>query len=392
VHGTVIAQGRRIRIRRSTRLPARPDLCEEADAERCRIEKEIRGEISGGPRRGPHVSIAAKAYLSRKRERPLGPSSVAVIKEITAEFGLRQIGDILESEWSAFVDARHVDNKSQTRERFLNSLLAFLAWCAAKPRYWGTVPAIDRDKTARNVRRRAKRAVTDLSPRLIEFMLSYAAPHLAAQLWTEWSTGGRVSSILHGCRLCDVMLAEGREQITFHDTKNNETVTAVLHPRAAQAIRDYLEVRGRLHDREGKLFCTHRGRPYSEKSYGTQNKTAFNAMKRRAQKALRGTVFVEARQFMARGDTQAAARLVSDARGEHRLIGRVTQHWFRHLLATRFRGDIKGAMAQGGWIDERSVMGYTLDAPEHRRQIVVTFDKDIFGTSLTRGGNASSKK
>jgi site-specific recombinase XerC len=384
IHGTIVAQGRRIRVRQSSRIPAQPERYEEADDERRRIEKEIRGELTGGPCPGPYVSIAAEAYLNRKRRRRLGQTSVGVVQEITAEFGLRRVGEIRESEWSAFVDARHARNTSQTRERYLNSLLAFLTWCGDKPRRWGSVPAIDRDKEARNPRRRAKRAVTDMSPDLIAFMLDHAAPHLQAQLWTEWSTGARVSSILHGCRLCDVILAEGREQITFHNTKNGETVTAVLHQRAAQAVREYLKVRGRLHDREGPLFRTHKGRPYSKNSQGTQNKTAFNTMKRRARKALRRSVFSEARQLITQGNRQAAIELVANTRAAHRLIGRVTQHWFRHLLATRFRSDIKAAMDQGGWVDERSVMGYTLDAPEHRRQIVGTFDDGLFRTSLTR--------
>ena len=230
-------------------------------------------------------------------------------------------------------------------------------------------------------------------PRLIDFMLGHAAPHLAAQLWTEWSTGARVSSILHGCRLCDVILAEGREQITFHDTKNGETVTAVLHPRAAQAIRDYLKVRGRLHDREGPLFLTHRGKPYSEDTEGTQNKTAFNAMKRRARKALRRATLREGSPAC-RPWRPRRAELVANTRAAHRLIGRVTQHWFRHMLATRFRGDIKGAMEQGGWVDERSVMGYTLDAPELRRQVVASFDDGIFGatdTPMTRDGSGRER-
>jgi site-specific recombinase XerC len=332
--------------------------------------------------------------LNRKRKRALGRTTVKVIQEITAAFGLRRVGEVLESEWSAFVDARHAGNSSETRERFLNALLGFLSWCAKKPRRWGTIPVIDRDKEARNPRRRRRRAVTDLSPRLIDFMLGHAAPHLAAQLWTEWSTGARVSSILQGCRLCDVILADGREQITFHDTKNGETVTAVLHARAAEAIREYLKVRGRLHDREGPLFLTHRGKPYSAETEGTQNKTAFNAMKRRARKALRRSTFEKARQFLDRGDRDAAADLVASGRAAHRLIGRVTQHWFRHMLATRFRGDIKGAMEQGGWIDERSVMGYTLDAPEHRRKVVASFDDGLFGTpdtALTRDGATQRK-
>jgi hypothetical protein len=317
-----------------------------------------------------------------------------VVQEIVREFGMRLVGEVLESEWSAFVDARHADNSSETRERNLNSMLGFLAWCAEKPRRWGTLPVIDRDKEARNPRRRKRRAVTDLSPRLIDFLLGHAAPHLAAQLWTEWSTGARVSSILHGCRLCDVILAEGREQITFHATKNGETVTAVLHHHAARAIRDYLKVRGRLHDREGPLFLTQLGKPYSSATEGTQNKTAFNNMKRRARKALRVSAFEKARQLKARGDQQAMSDFVTSTRAEHRLIGRVTQHWFRHMLATRFRGDIKGAMEQGGWVDERSVIGYTLDAPELRRKTVRSFDDGLFdgsSTSLTRDASNCKK-
>ena len=156
---------------------------------------------------------------------------------------------------------------------------------------------LDRDKEARNPRRRARRSVQDLSLPLIEHLIAHASPHLAAQLWTEWSTGARVSSILHGCRLSDLILAPGREQITFHGTKNGETVTAHLHPRAAAALRAYLEVRGRLHDREGPLFLTHRGEPYSAASFGVQNRTAFTAMKRRARAALRRQGMAEARRM-----------------------------------------------------------------------------------------------
>jgi hypothetical protein len=50
------------------------------------------------------------------------------------------------------------------------------------------------------------------------------------------------------------------------------------------------------------------------------------------------------------------------------LLGRVTQHWIRHMLATRLlRKDPRAAMEQGGWLDIRSVIGYAQDVPEHRR-------------------------
>ena len=377
LNGTIVVKGRRIRVRKSTGIQARADLWEEADKERLRIEEEIRGQITGETSPGPFLAIAAELYLTQYRERPLGKTSVDYIKASIRKFGMRRPGDIAELEWSKWIDKRCEGGRSTSRERLINTILAFLNWCASKPRRWGTPPTIDRDKAARNPRRRARRQVNDMSLWLIEFLISHAAPHLAAQIWTEWSTGARVSSILHGCSLSDLILAPGREQITFHDTKNGETVTAHLHPRAAAALRAYLPVRGRLHDREGPLFLTHRGLPYSNKSAGVQNKTAFIAMKRRARVALRRDGISKARQLLQIGKVADAETHVEEMRANHRLLGRITQHWFRHLLATKMRGDIRAAMDQGGWIDERSVMAYTIDVPEHRRRLVNMLDEDF---------------
>ncbi len=389
IHGTLVAQGRAIRIRKSTKLPARAELWEEADNERIAFERDLRRESRGEVCRGPYLSIAAEHYLKRARRRPLGATSILYIERAAKEFGLRHVGDIHESEWSKWIDGCCRNVKSATRERMLNTIVAFLSWCARKPRRWGTAPSFDRDKEARNPRRRARRPVKDLSMALI----AHASPHLAAQMWTEWSTGARVSSILHGCRLSDLILAPGREQITFHDTKNGETVTAHLHARAAEALRGYLKVRGRLHDREGPLFLTERNKPYSTRSCAVQNRTAFEGMKRRARAALRKDGLAQARALAQSGQLEAAAAVVARLRGEHRLLGRITQHWFRHLLATKMRGDIRAAMDQAGWIDERSVMAYTIDVPEHRRRLVDHLDSDgSVDTPLTRDGRETVKK
>lgn len=220
---------------------------------------------------------------------------------------------------------------------------------------------------------------------LIELLISQAAPHIKPQIWTEWTSGARVSSILRGCMLSDLVLAEGREQLTFRDTKNGETVTSMLHPRAVEAIKEYLKIRGRLHDREGPLFLTHRGKPYSKDSDGVQNKTAFNAMKRRARTVLRKGGFAEARRLKREGDLERMAAVVDQTRADHRLLGQVTQHWFRHMLATGMRGDIRAAMDQGGWLDERSVLGYMIDQPDHRRAIVNQLDS-FFRRETLPGG------
>jgi hypothetical protein len=66
-----------------------------------------------------------------------------------------------------------------------------------------------------------------------------------------------------------------------------------------------------------------------------------------------------------RGQHKAAAELRGRAEADAALIGKVTQHWFRHRLATvLLRKDPRAAMEQGGWLDIRSVIGYSHDVPE----------------------------
>src|SRR5262249_44944714 len=88
IHGTVITQGRSIRVRKSTGLQARSDLWEDAEAERLRIETQIRGELKGEVSRGPHVSIAADKYLTQPRSRPLGQTSIAYVQAAVVKFEL----------------------------------------------------------------------------------------------------------------------------------------------------------------------------------------------------------------------------------------------------------------------------------------------------------------
>jgi hypothetical protein len=54
---------------------------------------------------------------------------------------------------------------------------------------------------------------------------------------------------------------------------------------------------------------------------------------------------------------------------------KVTQHWFRHWLATLMvRKDPRAGMEQGGWLDIRSLLAYAHDVPEYRRQVVFGID------------------
>jgi integrase len=212
---------------------------------------------------------------------------------------------------------------------------------------------------------------------LIALLITHAALHLRGQMAIHWSTGARVSSLIYGCRLCDYLAAPGREQITFHDTKNGRRVEAAVSSFAATLMTEYLAWRGRLADREGPLFLTDRRRPYAKpksgKQSGGQTKTAFKGMVRRTVAALRREALVEAARLRRAGQGAAARdhwRAVRD--GDIALVKQLTPHWFRHLLATNWlaTGDTRSTMEQGGWRDARSVIRYAHDVPERRRKLV----------------------
>lgn len=375
LHGTIRVNDRPVRVRQSTGLPARPDTWDAAERKRLETEREIWDAIVEGRSPSVPVESAAYHYLNAPRARPLGATSVAHVKKATIAFRGRLLAKIAQHEWVAFVDQQTKGRKAETRERFLNSVVGFLHYCGKPARGWiKVIPAFERDNKARNPTTRSKRPVQLLAPELVMLMIDHAAPHLAAMMAIEWSTGARVKSVIYGCRLCDLVLAEGREQITFHDTKNGKPVTAALHPWVARVVARYLEVRGRLHDREAPLFLRPDGEPYSEagRFRSGQNRTAFNAMKRRTAATIRRRAAAAARAALRRGDRAAARETILQGKEAARLVGRVTQHWFRHMLATQMlqKGDLKAAMDQGGWLDPRSVLSYAHDVPEHRRAIV----------------------
>lgn len=374
VTGSVRVAGRSIRLRKGLGFPATAATYDAAWAEARRLETEIEDEISGTRSRGDAVALAADAYLAFPRGRPLGATAVRIVKEIAARFVLRRLNEIAPEEWKTWVDVRHAGNASDSRERFLNTVCAFQAFAVAHHGLAKTV-AFARDKKARNPRRRKRRRVDDLRPDLIALLFESAHITLRAQMAAEWSTGARVSSVLYGARICDVILAPGRETIIFRDTKNGTDVTAALHPSAAAILREYAAWRGALHDREAPFFLTFRRKPYRDngRAGGGQNKTGFNAAKRRARRRLLDDAFRRARELRGGWRKEALAVLL-EAREDARLLRRVTQHWFRHLLATRMRHDLRAGMEQGGWLDERSIMGYIHDVPAARRAAVAAFD------------------
>ncbi len=330
------------------------------------------------------MSVAARAYLEAPRERPMAPSAIRIVQAIVSRYPGKRLNGISEREWKEWVDARQKGNKPATRERFLNGVTAFLRF-AKKHHGLDRTPEFVRDKKARNPAKRARRRVEDLRPDLIWRLFNACHIAIKAQLAVQWATGGRVSSLLYGARLADLILAKGREQITYRNTKNGKDVPAALNPTAAAIMRDYLTWRGNLHDREGPLFLTPKKEGYADngRAWGGQNKTGFNAAKRRARAGALADAFARSRKLRAAGKRQEALQALLEARNEVRLLRRVTQHWFRHLMATRMaHRDMRAAMDQGGWDDHRSLMGYVHDVPERRRALVSEFDD--LGTFLTR--------
>jgi hypothetical protein len=404
-HGTLRVNGRSIRVRKSLGLAVAAVTEDQARTELESYVDDLKAIATGKVRRGDPVGIAAAAYLSLPRGRPLRPSSISIVKEVVARFGMRRFNEVAGREWNVWIDGEHTEvgfkpgrmtgRSASTRERFLNSVLAFLAF-AKRHHGLAALPAFERDKKARNPNRRVRRRVEDLRPDLVQLLFDSAHISIRAQLAVERATGARVSSVLFGVRLCDLVLGKKRAQITFRGTKNGEDVTAVLDGSTASVLRDYLKWRGMLHDREAPLFLTWLRKPYIDNGRvaGGQNKTGFRAAKRRACKLILDRATATAAQLRARGKAGPAKSLLDQAGADAALLRRVTQHWFRHRLATLWlRKDPRAAMEQGGWLDIRSVIGYSHDAPEYRRQIAT--EMDDLGTAgqirMTSAGRRQSQ-
>jgi hypothetical protein len=375
--GRIRIKGRSIRVRASTGLAALAANREAAEECRRQKEQEVRDAVLWGIHPTVPLAVAAEAYLNRQRKRPLNAIDVSRIKELDRKFGARHLNEITEAEWNKFVDARMAERAAVTRERYIDLVLSFLTWCKAPPQRWlsADLPAFNRDREAREHKEARARRVGELRPELIALLIEHAAPHLRGQMAIKWTSGARVSSIIYDCRLCDYLAAPGREQITFHDTKNGDRVEASVNPWAAAIMAEYLAWRGRLEDREARLFLTHRRRPYKDngKAAGGQTKTGFKGMRRRTIATLRREALTESARLRRAGQGAAARDHWRAVRhGDIALLAKLTPHWFRHLLATNLlaTGDLKSTMEQGGWRDARSVMRYAHDVPERRRQLV----------------------
>jgi integrase len=150
----------------------------------------------------------------------------------------------------------------------------------------------------------------------VERLLAACAPHLRPLVMFLLGTGARMSEALYlDWRELDLAGAH----VTFLDTKNGEARGVPLHSRLVAELRA-------LRHKQGRVFRTHAGLPYSEKdSGGGQIKTAFRGACRRAG------------------------------------IGDFSPHDCRHTWATwhyAANRDLIALMKLGGWKSERMVLRY----------------------------------
>jgi hypothetical protein len=309
----------------------------------------------------------------------------------TRQFGTRIFREIRPADFVAFVDKRQKGNAATTRERYLNTVCAIIS-LAIRTGQFEAMPDFRRDPVARNPARRARRKVSRLGPHLIDLLLACAHPTIRIQLVIEFVCGARVSSVLHGTPVGNLDLSPGAMKLTFYDTKNDDDVPAALPEESRAEFETYLAWRQTV-VRAGKvgagsdapLILTYKGIPYVDngQAWGSQNKTGFNAAKRRARETLRERHESRIAVLVRLGKTADADRARRQYADEDRLLSEVTQHWFRHHLATELgRKDLRAAMRQGGWCNIRSVQGYLIDDAEYQRTIVE--ERGIAGTNLTR--------
>jgi hypothetical protein len=390
--GTIRVGQRSCRVRETLSVVASKDEKVAAERETRRVEARVRAELGGGVVRKSVATLVAERLASYA-----GPSDTRILKDFTAAFTTRILWDVPAEEIVAFVDRRQSGNTAGTRERYISGLCAFLVLKIAAGQY-PALPPFVRDQKARNPQRRARRPVVQFRIDLVEAIIDAAHSSVAIQLRVEWVCGARVSSILQGCTLGDLDLAT--MTLTFRDTKNGDDVAVALPESMRNPFQEYLQWRTQQVRRgtvgpgsDEALFLHYKGRPYKPNggAWGTQNKTAFNAAKRRALKKIEAGYDETIAVMSAAGDQAEVDRLRQIKADDLKLLHAITQHWLRHKFATDVgRRDPRAAMNQGGWRDVRSLNGYMMSDAEHQRALVE--ERGSPGTKLTQVRSRKSAK
>ncbi len=370
--GTVRVGKRSMRLRQTLGVGANKENRGEAEREARKIVGRIRSQLGGGVVRRAVATLVAERLLSHT-----GPSDKRILEDFTAKFTTRILWDVPPEEIIAFVEKRQRGNKAETRERYISGLGAFLNLQITAGQY-AKLPEFKRDQKARNPTTRAKRDVQQFRTDLLEDLISAAHITICIQLHVEFVGGTRVSSVLQRVTLGHLDMA--RMVLVFPKTKNGSDVPVALPETIRKPMEDYLAWRmeqvrrGKIgHGSDQPLFLTYKGVPYKPNggAWGTQNKTGFNAAKRRAI-VIVGKRYDDAIAAMtATGDSAEVERLLRLKADDLAMLKRITQHWLRHKFATDVgRRDLFAAKKQGGWKDTRSILGYLIDDAEYQRKIV----------------------
>ncbi len=102
--GTLIAGGRSTRIRKSLGLSVATTPFRQAEIALAEYLDDEKARITGATGRGDTVAVAALGYLNAPRARPLGASTIRIVKKIKDRFDGRRLNAIGAEEWRSWVD------------------------------------------------------------------------------------------------------------------------------------------------------------------------------------------------------------------------------------------------------------------------------------------------
>ena len=236
-----------------------------AEEIRVKYENELMTESIWGKAKTTTFAHAALDYLEH------GAGDARFLAPLTEHFKMTPLRNIGQHEIDLAAVKLLPKCTPATRNRQVYTPMSAILRHAAR-KGWCETPILARPKQPKVGYRWLK---PDEAERLIEACADHLGPLVVFLLYT----GARTGEALY-LDWSAVDLAKG--QVTFHKTKNGEPRSVPLHPRLVTIL-------AQLPHREGAVFRTHEGKPYSrpkgnaDTSAGTRIGTAFAAACRRSE-------------------------------------------------------------------------------------------------------------